>query len=1027
MTVRPSDDFSSPSAISRLGPATSLAAGMSRKSKLLLGAASLAVAVHLPAAAEAEWKWQPWIAPGGMLGSEQQGELDIFVPMLQDPNAIVFLNARGIANSEDEQQGSLGFGYRAMVNSDWIVGLNGFLDVLSSRNDNTFYQGGVGVEALTEDIDLRINGHFPDGGPALLPGGEVFVDGTDFGITTFEERALAGFDGEVGYKLPLFEDHPFVEVRAFAGGFYYWADNVDDIVGPKGRVEARLYDIEFLAAGSRVEFGAEVRYDDVRGTEGFGSAYIRIPLTRLTGNGDRLTGLNRRMVDRIVRDKVITEVGYNTEAVFVENGEAPVDTIIFTESGTYGGGGGSGAEGDPADLKPGIETGAMNSLVVLDGGEGAYVDDGSGLFLHDDQSLIGGGKTVKLTGVDSGNMTYFTAPGSRPTITGTDGGTSLIRFGDNATVGGLDLDGTGDAAILGADYRGINNFTLMDNTVAGAFADDMRVYLVNPGSSGVIMGNSLGGASDDGISVSVIADDGGASTFDLTVDGNTVVGADGYGITVNNIVENGSELTASMHIGGNYVRDIGDGGFESGILVYGNVSNSYSLLVQDIDIENNSVQDVFRSGIVVWSRAVDNGTIDQENTINIDNNVVEGAGRNGVYLYSFIDSGGVVNQTANVAGNTVTYSGFGIVGFSNVDGSGSNMTQTLSIYANDIAHMTYNGVYIQNVANNGAVIDQNVTIGSNRTEDTYAEGIRVASTIDGAGTTLIQTAVIENNDVSHVTGLGNDGIRINTTASNGAFVDQESTIEILGNTIRYTYRDGIRVDNTANSASQLLQTILIDDNLVDGGNTNAYIGRHGINVVNTADGVDTLLRQSITIGAYTEAGDGGNIVQFTDNHGIRIRTDASNGAVVDQGSTIDIGYNTVFYAGIGAGSNGIIVTNLALYDGVTITQTTNITGNDVTYSGADGIRFSNDINSTDAMSRIDQTIGVAYNEINYNIGYGVFLSNIVSYDGNIANSEGTIDQSGDIIDNTFVGNGAADVGTFYDVDGNGVLNQNVNF
>ncbi|MCP4385565.1 MAG: hypothetical protein GY798_29850, partial [Hyphomicrobiales bacterium] len=220
----------------------------SRRSALMVGTAALAVAVGMPADdVKAQNKWDPWIAAGGLLGSEQQGELDIFVPLVQDASSMLFLNAQGLINTNDEQQGSVGLGYRVMVNPNWILGVNGFFDVKESQYDNTFYQGGVGIEALSEDWDFRVNGHFPESDAERVPelGIRAFVHNNDFGLLSYNEQALTGVEGEIGWKLPIFTGDPDFEVRIFGGGFYYPNSNLggEDIAGPRGRIEARIYDL----------------------------------------------------------------------------------------------------------------------------------------------------------------------------------------------------------------------------------------------------------------------------------------------------------------------------------------------------------------------------------------------------------------------------------------------------------------------------------------------------------------------------------------------------------------------------------------------------------------------------------------------------------------------------------------------------------------------------------------------------------------------------------------------------------------
>src|SRR5262249_42898467 len=61
-----------------------------------------------------------------------------------------------------------------------------------------------------------------------------------------KEKALYGFDGEVGWRVPGFPADGDMDIRLYAGGYYFANSDVDTIAGPRGRIEARVYDIDFL-------------------------------------------------------------------------------------------------------------------------------------------------------------------------------------------------------------------------------------------------------------------------------------------------------------------------------------------------------------------------------------------------------------------------------------------------------------------------------------------------------------------------------------------------------------------------------------------------------------------------------------------------------------------------------------------------------------------------------------------------------------------------------------------------------------
>src|SRR5262249_58281010 len=123
------------------------------------------------------------------------------------------------------------------------------------------------------------------------------------------------------------------------------------IAGPRGRIEARLYDIDFLGLQSRLTAQGVVQWDSPRGVQGFGGLELRIPLGAVMGSpGPKLNPLDRRMVDRVQRDVDIvtekTDPKKQSEDVIVDELTVSTHTIVFANSD----GDGSGAKGDPTNL-----------------------------------------------------------------------------------------------------------------------------------------------------------------------------------------------------------------------------------------------------------------------------------------------------------------------------------------------------------------------------------------------------------------------------------------------------------------------------------------------------------------------------------------------------------------------------------------------------------------------------------------------------------------------------------------------------
>jgi Inverse autotransporter, beta-domain len=252
------------------------------RSRLLGGVAAAAMAASVVAgravAADPGSKWSPYVEAGGMVGTHSFGDVDIFIPVWQDQTSILFGDLRGTFSAQPTEEGNFGLGYRTQVSPEWILGGYGYFDIANSPNNNLFYQITLGVELKSVDWDFRLNGYIP-----INPDGDsisnnsnphIKISGTTIQMTTEsrDEKALYGFDGEVGWRVPVFPADGDFDIRVYAGGYYFTNGDVDTIAGPRGRIEARLYDIDFLGLQSRLTAQGVIQWDQPRGTQGWGAS-----------------------------------------------------------------------------------------------------------------------------------------------------------------------------------------------------------------------------------------------------------------------------------------------------------------------------------------------------------------------------------------------------------------------------------------------------------------------------------------------------------------------------------------------------------------------------------------------------------------------------------------------------------------------------------------------------------------------------------------------------------------------------------
>lgn len=202
----------------------------------LLAFGLAASAVALPALAQSgpAPKWGPHIDLEARPGTDRSlGEVDLFIPLAQDADTLLFTSIRTRMDDSDGVEGNFGLGIRHMLDSGWNLGSYAYFDRRRTEWEHYFSQVTLGLEALSLDWDLRANAYLPQGrrmhqvdalNTAEVSGASVVFRGG-------EERAMRGFDAEVGWRLPLFEADAAQQLRVYAGGYHFTADNAPDITG----------------------------------------------------------------------------------------------------------------------------------------------------------------------------------------------------------------------------------------------------------------------------------------------------------------------------------------------------------------------------------------------------------------------------------------------------------------------------------------------------------------------------------------------------------------------------------------------------------------------------------------------------------------------------------------------------------------------------------------------------------------------------------------------------------------------------
>ena len=355
-------------------------------------------------------KWAPYVDVEGKLGTDRNlGEVGLFVPFGQSQDSLLFGNLITRFDDQDSFEGNVGLGYREIVDGSYILGGYAYFDRRKSASDNYFNQVMAGAEFMTDVWTVRANGYLADNDLAPTSGGVVTQSGTQIFVQSNLEGALSGFDAEVGRVIPLgLED---VTLTGFAGGFHFGRSGFDDVSGPRGRAEltvANLWD-DVLPSGTQLRFGAEVQHDDVRDTQGFVSARLRVPLFGGSSSSN-LSVLEQRMVDPVVRDIDVVAGGTLS---------APVAPTLESNGTTIQAANVIDANDD---LGIALRDAGPNSLVVIDGTLGV-ITSASAANVQPGQTVIGAENSEIILRDESTGavITWDPAPaGTRPTLDGVD-------------------------------------------------------------------------------------------------------------------------------------------------------------------------------------------------------------------------------------------------------------------------------------------------------------------------------------------------------------------------------------------------------------------------------------------------------------------------------------------------------------------------------------------------------------------------------------------------------------------------------
>lgn len=199
-------------------------------------------------------------------------DADFMLPLFESPqNAAFFINPsvgvdfRLKGSSRDSERFSFGLGQRlflpgeqfggamgGMLDKGIIIGWNGYIDLQYSMYDNFMTKGGIGLEVLSDWVDMRLNTYMRITDDKDL--GKQVKGHNYYGTAMYRDSAgndheilRSGVDTEIGFRLPI-TDH-VGEMRVYGGMYYFDTKHVSSISGVTTRFEWKPIPFMTLGAG----------------------------------------------------------------------------------------------------------------------------------------------------------------------------------------------------------------------------------------------------------------------------------------------------------------------------------------------------------------------------------------------------------------------------------------------------------------------------------------------------------------------------------------------------------------------------------------------------------------------------------------------------------------------------------------------------------------------------------------------------------------------------------------------------------
>lgn len=655
----------------------------SKQKSLKAFLALLGIVASFPAYAQQEISsvrpYQPRLETNIRAGTERTILMtEAWVPLAQELDRVLYGDVRLMGDDGDNREWNFGIGYRGLnAPGDAVLGVHGWFDRRRSTRGSVFHQVAGGVEYLSSDLDVRLNGYIPfnEEQRYTIAGGSTTPYLADTGIFydtngLLVEKPLHGFDVELSLPVKALEN-TFDSFRVSAGGFAFSGNDVETLRGVRLRAAADVT--------PDLQIGARFETDNQRGAQVFAEATLRFPFgskasNRTLGLRSRLDESPERDIDVITSAKVAVAATQRNAVTSAVDGQ---EQRVFHVDNTAAAGG-DGSLSNPFNTLAAANTAAdrAGDIIYLNRGDGTTAGQNQGVTLaHQGQALIGSGVDFVYDGTrfTAGSGTNFSGTVLRtasiaPLLSNVAPASDAVRVtADDVLLTGFDVIGStrDGVAIVNSGGIRVNQVSSNSNSRYGLYAytengitHDISLTdfeASNNSSSGVQVEANLAGVwnnvtiqnvitnANSGRGIFVYAQNGGQiSDVELTsISSNNNTGASGSGIEIRS---QATASTVSSVIG----RDISANQNN----VHGFSINALSGQVTSVDVENMTVSNNVQSGANVYAQFTS-----QINDVSFNDLTANSNGLHGILMLGQLN--GRINNSVleNITANSNTQQG----------------------------------------------------------------------------------------------------------------------------------------------------------------------------------------------------------------------------------------------------------------------------------------------------------------------------------------------------------------------------------